>query len=154
MNVKKEPFEVENFKDCYGIFPYLLMKIADELYMQIPIHFLEEGVEIDFEIHKGTQLTNLSKEVMELDRKKQIELLHLKMVGAMKTLFYRIIQDKGVVPRMFLVEGKNRASEIATSNVVFEYSSIPTGGILMTQEYKILGINVDHYTDNVLNENL
>ena len=145
--MKTQWYQHRLFKPGYGRFPYIIVKIGYAQYMQIPIHFVDEGQPVNLKTHPGTQVCDVPEIIFQLDRQTQIEYLHEEIMAATNTFISktRIYSKKD--PEACLVLAKDNGYYYKQG--VFEHSqSIPSGGTLLDQTNNIIGMNVEHYLTN------
>ena len=133
------------FKQGYGKFPYIIIKIGHALFMQIPIHFLKEDEERDANKHPGTLVRDVPPEIFKETIENQIFLLQDDILATTEFVLNKI---KTTRPEKkldaCLVLGKRQA--LYYYNGKFNPNTyIPTGGTLLDQGNKIIGMNVEHY---------
>lgn len=134
------------FKPGYGEFPYLILKVGHALYMQIPIHFLKEGEEVDVKKHPGTQVRNVKEKVLKESRESQIFLLQDEILATTEFVLSKIQSTKPEKNlEACLVLGQKRALYFRDGRFTPQVY-IPTGGALLDQMGNIIGMNVEHYT--------
>ena len=133
------------FKKGYGEFPYIIIKTGHALFMQIPIHFLKKGEEIDIKKYLGTHLRNVSVDVLKEPRESQIFLLQEEILTTTKFVLNKVKATKPEKKlEACLVLGKKQA--LYYNNGRFTPNTyIPTGGTLIDQTKKIIGMNVEHF---------
>ena len=140
-NLDEKWYEHRLFINGYGKFPYIILKTGHAIYMQIPIQFNING---DFVNNPGTNIENVSRQSLsdyEIDKKSE---LHDRIIEHCKWVKSRIEADKNRQARICLVEGPEIAYYFEESEITFS-TSIPYGGTLVTQENKIIAMNVQHY---------
>ena len=132
-------------KKGYGEFPYIIIKIGHALFMQIPIHFLKEGEEIDTKKHPGTQVRPVSAEIFKEPLEDQIFLLQDDILATTEYVLDKVRATKPEKKlEACLVLGKRQA--LYYYNGKFNPNTyIPTGGTLVDQGHKMIGMNVEHY---------
>lgn len=133
------------FKKGYGEFPYIIIKIGHALFMQIPIHFLKLGEEVDLQKYPGTQVRDVPPEVLKESRESQIFLLQDEILATTQFVLNRVKETNPEKKlEACLVLGKRQA--LYHNNGKFKPNTyIPTGGTLVDQENKMIGMNVEHY---------
>jgi hypothetical protein len=140
-NLDEKWYEHRLFINGYGKFPYIILKTGHAIYMQIPIQFNTNG---DFVNNPGTNIENVSSQSLsdyEIDKKSE---LHDRIIEHCKWVKSRMGTDKNRQARICLVEGPEIAYFFEESEITFS-TSIPYGGTLVTQENKIIAMNVQHY---------
>jgi len=140
-NLDEKWYEHKLFINGYGKFPYIILKTGNAIYMQIPIQFNING---DFVNNPGTNIEGVSSQSLsdyEIDKKSE---LHDRIIEHCKWVKSRIEADKNRQARICLVEGPEIAYFFEESEITFS-TSIPYGGTLVTQENKIIAMNVQHY---------
>ena len=134
------------FKPGYGEFPYIIIKEGHGLYLQIPIHFLKEGEEVDVKKHPGTQVRNVKEKVLKESRESQIFLLQDEILATTEFVLSKIQSTKPEKNlEACLVLGQKRALYFRDGRFTPQVY-IPTGGALLDQMGNIIGMNVEHYT--------
>lgn len=137
-------YEHKLFLNGYGKFPYIILKTGYAIFMQIPIHFNANG---DFDNNPGTNIDGVSsQEIAEYEIDKKSE-LHDRIIAHCKWVKSKIEADKNREARICLVEGPETAYYFEGDSVTFS-DKIPYGGTLVTQQNKILAMNIDHYIDS------
>jgi len=136
-------YEHKLFINGYGKFPYIILKAGYALYMQIPIHFNTNG---DFVNNPGTNIDGVSNEEIAEYKVDKKSTLHNKIIEHCKWVKSRMEADKNKDARICLVEGPEIAYYFDGDSVTFS-DKIPYGGTLVTQQNKIIAMNVDHYTE-------
>jgi hypothetical protein len=141
--------EIENshqhnvFLSGYGKFPYIILKTEGAIYTQIPIYFngFYEAGNVMLGIEK------VSDELLaDYDKDKTSE-LHDIIIKHCQWYIPKIEADKKRDARICLVEGPEIAYYFDGGEINFS-NSIPTGGILLTLQNKILTMNTDHYLES------
>ena len=158
LHSSKKPIEEKNngewtdFIDGYGRFPYLILWPSSDIYsMQIPIHFLREGEELDSRTHPGTALHNVEEEILSLPKEEQIAALHDRLMELSAWILEKIEADRGRGGGLlYLVEGENLAYVIGEPKLSISW--IPSGGTLVTQGLRLLAQNSPHYIKEVEND--
>jgi hypothetical protein len=153
MAITEEQFEKRNFKVGYGNFPYLIMRVSHAVYMQIPVHFIKEGNEGNVDVQPGSHVKNVAAEIIEQEKKEQIRLLHDEMIELTQRIFEKVKTERGITPRMCLVEGQHSAYYFEDGEIKFN-KSIPSGGTLIDQSHSILAMNIPHFIDSKINQEL
>jgi hypothetical protein len=69
--------EHKMFKDGYGKFPYVILKVGYALFMQIPIHFNKNN---DFSNYPGTLINGISEQEIKDYEQEHSAPLHEKMI--------------------------------------------------------------------------
>lgn len=133
------------FKKGYGEFPYIIIKIGHALFMQIPIHFLKGDEDVDTKKHPGTQVRDVSPEVFKEPRESQIFLLQDEILATTEFVLNKVKASRpNKKLEACLVLGKRQA--LYYNNGIFKPNTyIPTGGTLVDQGHKMIGMNVEHY---------
>ncbi len=142
-NIVENWYEHKLFINGYGKFPYIILKTGYAIFMQIPIHFNTNG---DFDNNPGTNIDGVSsQEIAEYEVDKTSE-LHERIIAHCKWVKSKIEADKNREAKICLVEGPEIAYYFDGDSVTFS-DKIPYGGTLVTQQNKIIAMNVDHYTE-------
>ena len=133
------------FKQGYGEFPYIIIKIGHALFMQIPIHFLKEDEDVNTKKHPGTQVRDVSPEVFKEPRKSQIFLLQDEILATTEFVLNKVKASRpNKKLEACLVLGKRQA--LYYNNGRFKPNTyIPTGGTLVDQGHNMIGMNVEHF---------
>ena len=137
-------YEHKLFTNGYGKFPYIILKSGYAIFMQIPIHFNSNG---DFDNNPGTSIDGVSSQEIadyEVDKKSK---LHDRIIEHCKWVKSKIEAGKNREANICLVEGPEIAYYFNGDSVKFS-DKIPHGGTLVTQQNKIIAMNVDHYIDS------
>ncbi len=141
VNTDKQWYEHRLFKKGYGVFPYIIVKRGYAMYMQIPIHF---NFHDNREDYPGTNINEVSETDIADYQNNTSTALHDRMIEHCKWI-KSLIEKKIKVPcRLSLVEGPDKAYYFEDDTITFN-SSIPNGGTLLTQDEKVLAMNVKHY---------
>jgi len=140
-NIDEKWHEKRSFQIGYGKFPYIIVKAEQALYIQIPIHFNANG---DFDNYPGTHV-DWTPENEIADYKKDItSKLHETLIAHCTIIKNKMEADYQKPCTICLVERPETAYYFDKEDIRFN-SSIPSGGTLITQQYKILAMNVEHY---------
>ena len=134
-------YEHRAFLNGYGQFPYVVLKTGNAIYVQIPIHFNKNK---DFKNYPGTHLDEISKVDLENYENDKTSELHNVIIEHCKWMKNKIDSDKKVSTKICLVEGPELAFYFEGDTINFN-SYIPSGGTLITQQNKVLAMNVKHY---------
>jgi hypothetical protein len=129
------------FINGYGKFPYVILKVGHAFYMQIPIHFNKKS---DFVNYPGTHINGISEVEIENYLKDKTAPLHEKIIAHCQWMKNKIETDKGKAVKMCLVEGPETSYYFDEEGISFS-KNIPGGGTLLTQDNKIIAMNVNHY---------
>ena len=136
-----------NFKSGYGSFPYVILRVNNLLFMQIPIHFLGEDEPINLEKHPGAHLSNISPKILNKSKDQQIRLLHDRLIELTVKIYNKIEKDRGIAPKLCLVEGPNKA--FFYQNKEFKESiTIPSGGALINQQHELIAMGRAHFHED------
>ncbi len=131
-------------KKGYGEFPYIIMRVACAIYIQIPIHFLKRGEKFNIINQPGTHIYDVPEEILSLSKEKQIESLHKYLLYHTKRIKKKIENDRDIDFWLCLVEGKEKAYYFKEDGINFR-KSIPNMGTLITQQNEIIAMNLPHY---------
>ncbi|RAR73690.1 hypothetical protein [Flavobacterium aciduliphilum] len=134
-------WEHNHFINGYGKFPYVILKVGCALYMQIPIHFNKDG---DFVNYPGTHVNGISEIDLSTYNHDKLCSLHEKIIEHCQWMKNKIETDRNRTIKMCLVEGPDISYYFEGDTIEFS-TSIPSGGNLITQDYKVIGMNVKHY---------
>lgn len=137
----KKSHENHSFLIGYGKFPYIILKAGYALYMQIPIHF---NAYRDIDNHPGTHIDGLSDDEITNYKKNLTTKIHEKLIIHCQEIKSKIETSHQKPCQICLVEGPETAYYFEKDSICFN-NSIPCGGTLITQQNKILAMNVDHY---------
>ena len=140
----KQDFQESNLHEAYGYFPYIILKVGCAMHMQIPIHFITNSEYQSTIDYPGKQLLDVDKKTFKLSKEEQIESLHEDLLELTQKIFNKIEKDKGVSPRLCLVEGPEKAYYFEADGIEFN-SSIPDKGNLITQDKALISMNEPHY---------
>lgn len=139
-------FTQQAFKPGYGEFPYVIVKIGYALMIQIPIHFVAKGASVDLKKHPGTQIRDVSEEVLSLNRDAQIQALKERVFESGHFVVKRILERYEKLPPLCMVLGSNEAYYYKDGQ--FEQGEkVPYGGTLLDQSHNILAMNAKHYLE-------
>lgn len=133
--------EHQLFTKGYGNFPYVILKVGHALYMQIPIHFNKKN---DLLNYPGTHINNIDEVDLEVYQHNKLSSLHQRIIEHCQWMKNKIETDRGKTVKMCLVEGLDVSYYFEGDKIDFS-TSIPGGGTLLTQDYKVIGMNVKHY---------
>ena len=133
--------ECRMFIDGYGKFPYVIIKVGHALYMQIPIHFNRNN---DVTNYPGSHINNISEDELIAYENNTLSPLHEKLIEHCQRMKRKIEADRNKTIRMCLVEGPETSYYFDEDEIEFS-TSIPSGGTLLTQENKVIAMNVKHY---------
>ncbi len=140
-NLDEKWYEKRMFYNTYGRFPYIILKAGYAMFMQIPIHFNTNG---DFDNYPGTHINDVSEaNLVDYEKDKTAE-LHNRLITHCQRIKNKIETDYNKPCSICLVEGPETAYYFDKDAITFS-TSIPRGGTLLTQENKILAMNVEHY---------
>ena len=140
-NLDEKWYEKRMFYNTYGRFPYIILKAGYAMFMQIPIHFNTNG---DFDNYPGTHINDVSEaNLVDYEKDKTAE-LHTRLITHCQRIKNKIETDYNKPCSICLVEGPETAYYFDKDAITFS-TSIPRGGTLLTQENKILAMNVEHY---------
>ncbi len=144
-NIKKSEtsnwYEHGSFISGYGKFPYVILKVGGALYMQIPIHFNKDG---DYVNYPGTHVNGISETDLQTYEDDKLCSLHEKIIEHCQWMKNKIEADRGRTIKMCLVEGPDISYYFEGDAIEFS-TSIPSGGTLLTQDNKVIAMNVKHY---------
>jgi hypothetical protein len=138
---EKNFYEYNSFFRGYGEFPYIILKVGLTTFIQIPIHFNANGDFINF---PGTHLDNVSETELVFYQKDKTSPLHNRLIELCERIKKKIESDRNLEFSICLVEGPEIAYYFKENSFVFN-ASIPRGGTLLTQENKIIAVNIEHY---------
>ena len=142
--MKTNWYEHRLTKPGYGQFPYIIFKVGYALFMQIPIHFLKPGQEIDLQKHPGTQVRDVPEEQLNGSREALIFLQHERILEAAEYVIQKAaIQSKKEL-KACLVLGKNQALYYKDGTFT-RNTAIPGGGTLLDQMNQVIAMNSVHY---------
>ena len=133
--------EHKMFIDGYGKFPYVILKVGYALFMQIPIHFNKNN---DFSNYPGTHINGISEQEIKDYEQEHSAPLHEKMIEHCLWMKNKIETEKGKPIKMCLVKGPETSFYFDEEGIQFS-TNIPGGGTLLTQDNKVIGMNVQHY---------
>ena len=140
-NLDEKWYEKRMFYNGYGKFPYIILKAGYAMLMQIPIHF---NIKDDFDNYPGTHIDEISEaELTEYQRDKTGK-LHNRLIKHCQRIKDKIETDYNKHCNICLVEGPETAYYFDKYDITFS-TNIPRGGTLLTQDNKILAMNVEHY---------
>ncbi len=140
-NLDEKWYEKRMFYNAYGKFPYIILKAGYAMFMQIPIHFNTNG---DFDNYPGTHINDVSEADLVDYEKDKIAELHNRLITHCQRIKNKIETDYNKPCSICLVEGPETAYYFDKDAITFS-TIIPRGGTLLTQENKILAMNVEHY---------
>ena len=135
-------FQKRNFIIGYGKFPYIIIKTDYKALIQVPIHFNAEAG--DYSNYPGIHVNNINEEDIAEYEKDKNNALHDQLIEVAKTTKASIEQNRNAPCIICLVEGPEIGYYFENDTVSFN-KSIPSGGTLITQDNKIIALNVKHY---------
>lgn len=146
-NLFLSTFTLCKFPNGYGRFPYLIVKVGNGLFRQIPIHLNHSsnytgqlpGVHLD-DVEEG--------EINSLGIGEE-SLLHYRLLELAKEVKLDLEKEGKKAVRICLVEGKNTAYYFELDEIIFS-SSIPSKATLLSLDNQIIAMKVNHY----ISENL
>lgn len=142
MSTKEDNWqEHQLFINGYGKFPYVILKVGHALFMQIPIHF---NVDNDFLNFPGTHINDVSEIDLKNYENNKLSPLHEKIINHCLWMKNKIEADSGKIIKMCLVEGPEVSYYFDGVDINFS-TNIPGYGALLTQDYKVIGMNAKHY---------
>ncbi len=131
-NLDVFPLSAEKRAQCYGTFPYVIVRLQGAVYMQFPIHFYLDSipdkpglrVRVDSLLDEKKNFNDLFNVVRQFDQQiNPIEAKALKMCLVLSPYVAHFFEDNA-----------------------FKFSDeIPDGGCLMDANYKVLAMNSAHY---------
>lgn len=134
--------EIRNFPEGYGKFPYLIVRIMSAVYMQVPIHLKLSDPPKTY----GVTLEEIEPwmlELYEIDKNSKLHDLLIERTHEIKEL----IESQQKRPaNVCLVEGPEMAYYLAFGKA-YHSKQIPSGGSLVTQDNKVIAMNVPHYLE-------
>lgn len=134
-------WEHTKFINGYGNFPYVILKIGHSLYMQIPIHFNKNHDVINY---PGSHINAISETDLNVYENNKLSLLHDKIIEHCQRMKNKIEADKQKTIKMCLIEGPTIAYFFDENGIKFS-TDIPSGGVLLTVDHKVIGMNIKHY---------
>ena len=140
-NLDEKWYEHRQFPKGYGQFPYLILKTGHAMFMQIPIHFNTKG---DYANYPGANIEGISDQELAEYQLNKTAPLHDKIIEKCKWIKNKIETDKNKPCRICLVEDPNTAYYFEDDQITFS-NRPPHGGSLLTQENKVIAMNVQHY---------
>ena len=109
--------------------------------MQIPIHFNKNN---DFTNYPGSHINTISEADLNDYEHNKLSALHEKIIAHCQWMKNKIETDKGKAVKMCLVEGPETSYYFDEEGISFS-TNIPGGGTLLTQDNKMIAMNVNHY---------
>lgn len=146
--MEDKQFSVINFRQGYGQFPYIVVRLLQGIYMQIPIHFIPEGERGDPELQPGTHLNDVPHEVMQLSSEERIRKMHDQLMKLTERIKLKLKADMKNKVRLALVEKKDAVWFFDEDEPVFR-TTIPRGGTLVDQQMKVIAMNSDHFLGEI-----
>jgi hypothetical protein len=140
-NLDEKWYEHRQFPIGYGHFPYLIFKTGHAMFMQIPIHFNTKG---DFDTYPGANIEGISEHELDEYKVDKSSPLHDKIMDKCKWIKNKIETDKNKPCKICLVEGPNTAYYFEEDKITFSHTP-PYGGTLLTQQNKVIAMNMQHY---------
>ena len=140
-NLDEKWYEHRQFPNGYGYFPYIILKTGHAMFMQIPIHFNTKG---DFDTYPGANIEGISAHELSEYAVDKSAALHEKIMDKCKWIKNKIEMDKNKLCKICLVEGPNTAYYFEEDKITFSHTP-PYGGTLLTQQNKVIAMNVKHY---------
>lgn len=134
-------FERRSFLQGYGKFPYIIYKSGHAIYMQIPIHFNKNN---DFDNYPGIHINGIDAYSLEEYYKNFKGELHDVLIERSIWVKNQIEEQTKKAVKICLVEATDEAHFFDGDEIKFS-SEIPSGGTLISEDGKILGMNVNHF---------
>jgi len=140
-NLDEGMFERRSFLHGYGKFPYIIYKSGHAIYMQIPIHFNKNN---DFDKYPGIHINGIDELSLEQYHSNFKGELHDVLIERSRWVKNQIEEQTKKLVKICLVESEDYAYFFEEDEIKFN-PEIPSGGTLISQDEKILGMNVNHY---------
>ena len=140
-NLDEKWYEHRQFPNGYGHFPYIILKSGHAMFMQIPIHF---NTMSDFDTYPGANIEGISEHELDEYELHKSSPLHDKIMDKCRWIKNKIETDKKKPCRICLVEGPDTAYYFEEDQITFS-NRPPHGGTLLTQQNKVIAMNVQHY---------
>ena len=134
---------LKQFPPYYGIFPYIIMRLAPAIYMQIPIHFIPDDEQWDPVVCRGAHLFNVPLEFFDLSRDERILKEHQGLIDLTRWCKKKV-ESENKFFQWCLVETSDRCYYF-DNDAINESDRIPTGGTLLTQTNEVIAMNRAHY---------
>ena len=134
-------WEHRMFPEGYGKFPYVILKVGNAMFMQIPIHFNKNN---DMVNYPGSHINSITEEEINNYFNDKLSSLHQKIITHCQWMKNKIEADRGKTIKMCLVEAPQIAYYFDEDTIEFS-TNIPSGGNLLTQEGKVIAMNLKHY---------
>jgi hypothetical protein len=140
-NLDEGMFERRSFLHGYGKFPYIIYKSGHAIYMQIPIHFNKNN---DFDKYPGIHINGIDELSLEQYHSNFKGELHDVLIERSRWVKNQIEEQTKKPVKICLVESEDSAYFFEEDEIKFN-PEIPSGGTLISQDGKIIGMNVNHY---------
>ena len=132
-----------SFLRGYGKFPFIIYKYGNAIYMQIPIHFNKNN---DFDNYPGIHINKIRESYLAEYLSTLKGELHDVLIERSLWAKKRIESQTQKPAKLCLVESENIAYFIDENGVQFN-SEIPSGGTLISQCGKMMGMNAKHFVN-------
>ena len=126
------PLTLAAIEDGHGKFPYVVIRLMSAMYMQIPIHFVQERVPGK----NGLQIQS-SEDSQEKN--------YRHLLQAVANYKKNTEEKNRTNHQMCLVLGPSIAYYFGENGIRFSYS-IPKGGSLFNKDRKLIAMNERHFT--------
>ncbi|WP_396138637.1 hypothetical protein [Flavobacterium sp.] len=140
-NLDELKFEKKINKIGYGKFPYIIYKSGHAIYMKIPIHFNRNN---DFDNYPSIHINGIDKFLLKEHNSSFKGELHDVLIESSIWVKNQIEEQTKKAVKIFLVDAIDKAHFFEGDEIKFS-SKIACGGTLISQEGKILGMNVNHF---------
>lgn len=141
LNINEMIQSKSSFLRGYGKFPYIIYKYGHAIYMQIPIHFNKNN---DFDHYPGIHINGISDSYLSEYLSSSKGELHDVLIERSQWTKERIEAQTQKPAKVCLVEAQDVAYFFDENGVQFS-SEIPTGGALIAQCGKMMGMNIKHF---------
>ena len=121
------------FYDGYGLFPYVIWRVSNNIYMQIPIDLHKKDKRLE---HKSQNRQSIK--ICE-ENESSFREIALKIKESLE-------EKKGKACKVCLVLGPEKAYYFTEEKETLS-SAIPSGGVLMDQKGNSICINKEHFVD-------
>jgi hypothetical protein len=133
---------VSKFPKGYGIFPYIIVRVGNCLFKQIPIHL--NPISNDKEEFPGVHLNNVERDEINSIGNGEESFLHYCLLNKAKEVKYELEEESNKPVRLCLVEDEKTAYYFEGDKVLSS-TSIPSHGVLLCRNNGLIAMAVKHY---------
>lgn len=121
------------FSEGYGLFPYVIWRVSNNIYMQIPIGLRKKNGDLDQDTPNKKRLKMCN------ENESSFRDIALKIKESLE-------EKKGETCKVCLVLGPEKAFYFTEEKETLS-SAIPSGGVLMDQKGNSICINKEHFIE-------